>query len=145
MPQTSLLSTTDRNCRPIWHRFQPRGVKSTPYTAHIHSTNIKLAPFEFCDRIFGQWPTIKKIPIPLPHLYVYLHIIDTHTQTFFYIEDMFFSIFCCERALSFFSGVVNTCESEFPERPLDMIEADALLSFASPENLIILRHREGTR
>ncbi len=59
---------------------------------------------------------------------------------------MRFLVFSAAREVSlFFSSVVNTCESEFPERPLDMIEADALLSFASPENLIILRHREGNK
>ncbi len=25
-----------------------------------------LAPFEFCSRIFGHWPTIRKSPLPLP-------------------------------------------------------------------------------
>ncbi len=34
MPQTLMLSTTDRNCRPTWHKFQPQGEKE--YT--IHST-----------------------------------------------------------------------------------------------------------
>jgi hypothetical protein len=37
MPQTLLLSTTDRNCRPTWHKFQPQGGKE--YT--IHSTHIR--------------------------------------------------------------------------------------------------------
>jgi hypothetical protein len=35
MPQTLLLSTTDRNCRPTWHKFQPQGGKE--YI--IHSTH----------------------------------------------------------------------------------------------------------
>ncbi len=32
MPQTLLLSTSDRNCRQIGQKFQPQGEKSTPYT-----------------------------------------------------------------------------------------------------------------
>jgi hypothetical protein len=62
MPQTLLLSTTDRNCRPIWHKLQSQEGKSTPYTEHIHNT---LHTFEFCGRIFGKWPTIRKSLIPL--------------------------------------------------------------------------------
>jgi hypothetical protein len=56
MPQTLLLSTTDRNCRPTWHKFQPQGGKSTPYTVHIQNTPIKLALFEFCGS--GPAPTL---------------------------------------------------------------------------------------
>ncbi len=36
--------------------------ESTPYPY----THILLVPFEFCGRIFGQRPTIRKSPIPLP-------------------------------------------------------------------------------
>ncbi len=35
MPQTLLLSTTDRNCRPTWHKFQRKGGKST-HTQYTH-------------------------------------------------------------------------------------------------------------
>ncbi len=28
---------TDRNCRPTWHKLQPQGEQSTPYTVHTFS------------------------------------------------------------------------------------------------------------
>ncbi len=57
--------------------FSHRGEKSTPHTVHIHSTHIYLAPFEFCGRIFGQRPSIRKSPIRLPNTpsSIYAHII----------------------------------------------------------------------
>ncbi len=57
-PPTLLLSTSDRNCRQI---SAPVG-KSSPYTVHTHLAG----PFEFCSRIFSQWPPIRKSPIPIP-------------------------------------------------------------------------------
>ncbi len=42
MPNRKLLSCTDRNCRPAWHRFQPQGGKE--YTVHsIHTLYKHLA------------------------------------------------------------------------------------------------------
>jgi hypothetical protein len=41
--------------------------RSTQYT-HL------AVPFEFCGRIFGPWHTIRKSPIPLPHLYIYISL-----------------------------------------------------------------------
>ncbi len=40
LPQTVLLSTTNRICRPIWHKFQQQGEKSyTVNSTHtVHST-----------------------------------------------------------------------------------------------------------
>jgi hypothetical protein len=59
-------------------------VHCTQYT--IHCTNIYLAPFEFCGRIFSKWPSIRKSPIPLPNtpssiLFIYqcLHIVFIRT------------------------------------------------------------------
>jgi hypothetical protein len=74
MPQTLLLSTTDRNCRPILAQISAT-VGKRVHHRHSTGTYILLAPFEFCGRIFGLWSTIRKSPIPLPHL-LYLHIID---------------------------------------------------------------------
>jgi hypothetical protein len=40
MLQTLLFSTTDRNCRPTWHTFQPEGrnsVHHTQYTYTVHT------------------------------------------------------------------------------------------------------------
>ncbi len=40
LPQTLLLSTTDRYCQPIWHRFQPQGGGggySMQYTYTVHT------------------------------------------------------------------------------------------------------------
>jgi len=75
MPQTLLISTTDRNCRPTWHKFQLQG--GNEYT--IHSAHILLAPFEFCGRIFDQWPPIRESPqnnhLPLPRLYIHRSLV----------------------------------------------------------------------
>ncbi len=78
MPQTLLLSTTDRNCRPTWHKFKSQGkrVHHTCYTNRVLTFNC----FEFCGRIFGQWPPIRKSPIlpptflQFPHLYIYISL-----------------------------------------------------------------------
>ncbi len=37
LPQTLLMSTTDSNCWPIWHRFPQQGKKNTQYTVHTFS------------------------------------------------------------------------------------------------------------
>jgi hypothetical protein len=56
------------------------------YTIHsTHTQYTHLAgPFEFCDRIFGQGPTIRKSPIPFPHLYIYmsLHLFRLNWQVY---------------------------------------------------------------
>ncbi len=46
--------------------FSHRGEKSIPYTVHIHSTHIYLAPFEFRGRILGCGPQSGK-----PHITPY--------------------------------------------------------------------------
>jgi hypothetical protein len=45
LPQTLLLSTTDRNCRPIWHKFQPKGGKE--YKVHSTHTQYTLLAGSF--------------------------------------------------------------------------------------------------
>ncbi len=50
--------------------FCHRGKENTIRRRCTQYTHLA-SPFEFCGRIFGQWPTIKKSPIPplpLPHL-----------------------------------------------------------------------------
>jgi hypothetical protein len=77
MPQTFLrhyLVLTESAGQPGTN-FSHMGEESTPYTIHINSTHILLAPFEFCGRIFGQWPTIRKIPLTLLHLYIYVSLV----------------------------------------------------------------------
>ncbi len=76
MPQTLLLSTTDRNCRPTWHKFQPpqgeKRVHHTQYTTtHTQYTHLA-GPF----RVF--WQNLRPVapkhekPHTLPHLYIYI-------------------------------------------------------------------------
>jgi hypothetical protein len=43
--------------------FRHRGKTSTLYTVHTYSWPL----FEFCGRIFGQWPPKRKSPIPIPY------------------------------------------------------------------------------
>ncbi len=54
LPNTRLLWFTDRNCQLTWHRFQPQGGKSTPYTVYAYTTHTFSWHPEFCGRIFGQ-------------------------------------------------------------------------------------------
>jgi hypothetical protein len=68
-------------CQPLteiashatWHKYQPQGEKSTPKTGHTYTVHT----FEFCGRIFGQWPPFRKSPIPVPTTpsSIYLQII----------------------------------------------------------------------
>jgi hypothetical protein len=79
MPQTLLMSTTDRNCRPTWHKFHLQGGKEYTYTVNIHNTHILQAPFEFCGRNFGQRPPTGKAPYHslIYIIYIYLLIMNT--------------------------------------------------------------------
>jgi hypothetical protein len=79
MPQTLLLSTTDRNGRPTWHKFQPQGAKLyTIHSTHTQYTHLAGPLLSFvAESSWGQWPPIRKRPIPHPTSpsSIYLHII----------------------------------------------------------------------
>ncbi len=82
MPQTSLLPTTDANCWPIRRKFLAVGERvHRTYTVHVY-----LASFEFCGRIFSQWPTLRKSPIPLPHLVCTYHCVILNKGIFFSLQ-----------------------------------------------------------
>jgi hypothetical protein len=70
-----------------------RGEKSTPYTVHIHSTHIYLAPFEFCGRIFGQRPPIRKSLIRLPNTPLSIYAQKAHIVAHNLVVSLFQEIF----------------------------------------------------
>jgi hypothetical protein len=74
MPQTLLLQTTDINCQPMLHKFQPQGGTSTPYTVHTFSWH----PLSFVAESSASGPQPGKAPyhsLPLPHLYIYISLV----------------------------------------------------------------------
>ncbi len=75
---TLLLSTTDRNCQPTWHKFRPKREKE--YTIHgTHTQYTHLAgPF------WVLWQNLRKSGkapysslLPLPDLYFYISLVQT--------------------------------------------------------------------
>jgi hypothetical protein len=84
MPQTLLLSTTDRNCRPILHKFQPqRGkeytIHSTLYTYTVHT--FSWPHLSFVAESTANGPRSGKDPyhcLPLPHLHIYISLGGTY-------------------------------------------------------------------
>jgi hypothetical protein len=61
MPQISLLSTTDRNLPANLTQISATGGKRVLHSTHLAGL------FEFCGKIFGQWPPVRESPIPRPH------------------------------------------------------------------------------
>jgi hypothetical protein len=76
LPQTLLLSTTEINCQPIWHRFQQQGGESTQYTEHstqytVHTFSWLL--FSFAAESSASSPNQEKSHTTPSS--IYLHII----------------------------------------------------------------------
>ncbi len=80
MPQILLLSTTTeiagQSGKKNFSRKPATGKEYSKHSAHTQYTHLA-GPFEFCGRILGQWPTIRKNSTPLPHLYIYISLTVT--------------------------------------------------------------------
>ncbi len=79
MPQTLLLSTTDRNCRPIVAQFSAAGgkrVHHTQYTYTVHSFSWSLLSFVAESSASGPQSGIAPYhSLPLSHLYIYISLV----------------------------------------------------------------------
>ncbi len=58
-----LTEITGQSCTSFSHKGEK---EYTVHSKRTQYTHIQLAPFDFCGRIFSQWPPIRKSPIPLP-------------------------------------------------------------------------------